>query len=62
LPEDVGVNVTDTVQLEPAATEPAQLLLLLKFAPVMAMLAMVRAEVPALLKIMVCAALVEPIL
>jgi hypothetical protein len=63
VPKAPGSKVTKTEQLDPAATEPAQLLLGTKsdaFVPLMTMLAMVNAAPPELLRVMVDAALVEP--
>jgi hypothetical protein len=60
LPGAPGVKVTEMRQFDPAATEPAQLFEAAKsdaFAPPMAMLAMVNAAVPELLRVMVCAPL-----
>jgi hypothetical protein len=53
-PVAVGEKVTDTVQEPPAATEDPQVLVCLKswiLTPVMAMLEILKAEVPPLLRI-----------
>ena len=63
LPLAVGEKVTAILQLEAAATLPAQLFVvekLLAFVPLRAMLAIVRAAEPALLSVIVCAALDVP--
>ena len=61
LPAAPGVKVTKIVQFEPAATLPAQVLVWAKspaFVPLMVMLEIVSAPVPALLSFTVCAPLV----
>ena len=61
LPAALGVNVTAIVQLPPAATLLAQVFVSaksLELAPLMVMLAMVRAAVPELMTVTVWAALV----
>src|SRR5436305_1945247 len=60
-PAAVGVNVTEIVQLPPAATLDPQVLVWAKsplFVPVIAMLVMLRVAVPGLLNVIVWAALV----
>ncbi len=63
LPVADGEKTTAILQLEAEATLPAQLLVEVKspwFVPLMAMLAIVKAAEPALLRVMVCAALEVP--
>ena len=59
VPEAVGVNVILTVQLAPTATEPPQVLVSAK-SPEAEILEMVRAALPVLETVTVCAALVVP--
>ena len=62
-PADPGVNVTEMVQLEPAATDAPQLLVcakLLAFVPVIVILVIVSAAVPVLDSVNGFAALVVP--
>jgi hypothetical protein len=63
---EAGVNVTEIVQLDPAASDAPQVFIdmakSLGFAPVMAMLPMVSAALPVFISVAVCAALVVPVI
>ncbi len=62
-PAAVGVKVTPMLQLAPAATEPPQLFVWAKsplLVPVTAILLMLSAVLPVLVRVTVCAALVVP--
>jgi hypothetical protein len=63
LAAEAGVNVTETVQLAPAASELPHVLVSAKsvgFAPVMVMLVIVNAALPVFISVIVCAAVVVP--
>jgi hypothetical protein len=61
IPRPEGVNITAITQLAPAATELPHVLVCAKslaLVPVNAMLAMIKAALPVLLRVRVCAVLV----